>query len=312
MLHVIAQSSNDLCCLGKGLPVDEKHKPIPELIIRENMKSTENSTFTFYFMKEKKAFTTADFAMKYMDLFHPEKVWWLIEPGNTISPVPKSDTIPIFATVSPDPIRYKEFAKTAAKKLFMKTYTLNELLAIGRHMRPHISPVKLQALYTDAEIEKRFEQYGGIIRRVLPADLYDSTEFKRQLETAVSDSGTGNANISSLIHSQWHSDKLSTLGSYLVQWEPIVKYRISDLDEPTNEDEIDDINFADYRCKFASPHIYELLVNHFGQMSYGELKSFLKKCSKNKNENGFSWSSGFETYVLKSFVRKDIDALKDF
>ncbi len=238
----------------KSLPavLHEEYKPIPELIIRETL-SGKGSTFTFYFMKEKRAFTTKDTAVDNMEYFNPEKVWWFIEPGSTLQPLPMSEGVPVFATVSPELIRYKGICKDAANQLYMKTYTLNELLVIGRHMRPHLSS-ELQEIYTDEDIKMRYEKYGGTIRRVLPVDLRAIVKHSRELKLASRDETKVQALMDT--HCWWDSgDRCysdSTLESYVVHWDPIIKYK-----DANNEDEIVDIDFGKRTTKFASSHIYE-------------------------------------------------------
>ncbi len=242
-----------ILCSGKTLPevVGKAYKPIPELIIRETL-SAKGSTFTFYFMKEKRAFTTKDTAVDNMEYFNPEKVWWFIEPGVTVQPLPKSEIIQLFATVSPLLIRYREICKDNADEVFMKTYTLNELLVIGKHMRPHLTS-ELQQIYTDEGIKVRYEKYGGIIRRVLPVDLRAIVKHSRELKLASRDE----AKVQSLIDTlwwdswnRWDSDSTS-LESYVVHWDPKIKYT------DVNEDEIVDIDFGYRTTKFASSHIYQ-------------------------------------------------------
>ncbi len=74
------------------------------------------------------------------------------------------------------------------------------------------------------------------------------TLYSRQLKSATSRDET---KVESLINGHWW-DSDSTLGSYLVHWDPKIKY----ID--VKEDEIVDIDFADRTTKFASSHIYEI------------------------------------------------------
>lgn len=232
-------------------------RPLPQLVIREKRSEKDPSDFTFYFMKEKKAFKANDAIKRNaLNTLNREKVLWMIEPCDshaTISSDPNN--LPIFATVSPDPIRYKEVTKSVAVKMYMKPYTLNELLTIGQHMLSSVSQVdEVRELYTPKLIAERFRRYGGIIRRVLPYDNVQNLQIERELKEAVSNTG-GDAYLLTQVDGQWHSDKLTSMGSYIIQWSPKLTIGVPGSSAVHNEENIEQINFYDKVSSFASDYV---------------------------------------------------------
>ena len=105
--------------------------------------------------------------------FDPETSLYLMEPGITVAePFIEDLLIPTLATVSPNPARYKEFCKNGGIVMYMPVVTLAELLAIGKYLleNEHV-PELLQPEYSSEQITKRFHQFGGIFRHVLPLSL---------------------------------------------------------------------------------------------------------------------------------------------
>ena len=108
-----------------------------------------------------------------LDCFDPETSLYLMEPGKAVvEPHFEGLRIPTLATVSPNPARYKEFCKNGGAALYMPVFTLPELLAIGKYLleNKHV-PELLQPEYSSELITKRFHQFGGIFRHVLPVSL---------------------------------------------------------------------------------------------------------------------------------------------
>lgn len=258
-----------ISCIGKTLP--ESERPLPELLVREEMFVDQDSKFTFYFLKEKKAFSVDKLPPRWYELFRRNKVLWMIEPGFTLKPVGcRKPNIPILTTVSPDPIRYKEFTKDVANKLYMKPYTLNELLTIGNHMLPTLSS-ELKDLYTPEHITQRFHKYGGIIRRVLPGSIGAIDDNEEELKKAIA-STNDVPNIISQVQSQWNSIELTELGSYLVQWSPLLT--IGNPIVP-NEEDIIDITFSKSVSQFASEYVKNQVQTYLQQVSHIELRNSL-------------------------------------
>ena len=96
--------------------------------------------------------------------FDPEKSFYLYEPGRSREEPPYEELlIPIMCSVSPDDVRYKEFQKNDAVKVYMPTWTLNELQAVGEFLYKR-NPVQMPL--EPADIAKRFLAVGGIFRHV--------------------------------------------------------------------------------------------------------------------------------------------------
>ena len=109
-----------------------------------------------------------------LDYFDPETSLYLMEPGITVAePFIEGLLIPTLATVvSPNPARYKEFCKNGGIAMYMPVFAFPELLAIGKYLleNEHV-PELLQSAYSSEQITKRFHQFGGIFRHVLPVSL---------------------------------------------------------------------------------------------------------------------------------------------
>ena len=142
----------------------------PNLIFRQCGKSmTVYDTKNFKELK-----VSIDRGFDEMEVCDPTSSLFLFEPGRTETlEVPfEGLDLPILATVSPNPARYKEFVKNGAARLFMPTFELAELLALGQRMLQTVTdPIDLAFMteqYTSEEIERRFCAFGGIMRHVLP------------------------------------------------------------------------------------------------------------------------------------------------
>jgi hypothetical protein len=67
---------------------------------------------------------------------------------------------------------YKEFCKNGGVKLYMPVFTLPELLSIGKYLLDdRCVPEELTKEYSPKQIERRFHQFGGILRHVLPLSV---------------------------------------------------------------------------------------------------------------------------------------------
>jgi hypothetical protein len=112
-----------------------------------------------------------------LDCFDPATTLYFFEPGSTTTVEPKFEglKLPTLATLSPSPVRYKEFAKRA-RTMYFPVYAKEELLAIGRDMRQpaRCNPDDLGDLYSDDNISQRFDLYNGIFRYVIPESETDA------------------------------------------------------------------------------------------------------------------------------------------
>jgi hypothetical protein len=106
-----------------------------------------------------------------LECFNPQTSLYLMEPESSVlEPHYAGLEIPTLTTVSPMLSRYKEFCKNGGIKLFMPTYELEELLAIAEYLLGCSAvPGDLVEEYTPEQVTKRFHQFGGIYRHVLPA-----------------------------------------------------------------------------------------------------------------------------------------------
>lgn len=99
------------------------------------------------------------------------KSLYLMEPGASNNE-PYRLNIPTLITVSPNTSRYKEFLKHRAIPFYMPSYSEQELLTIGRYLRgTGRVPEDMEEEYKEESLKKRFKQYGGIIRHVLPTSI---------------------------------------------------------------------------------------------------------------------------------------------
>ena len=121
--------------------------------------------------------------------FDPATTLYFFEPGKTknIEPFAGENRLSMstLATVSPDRSRYNEFVKVA-KKVYMPVFTKEELVAIGRDMRtrPDFNSA-LENLYSDDEIQGRFEIFNGIIRHVLPQNQDEVRQVLQERNVAL-------------------------------------------------------------------------------------------------------------------------------
>lgn len=114
-----------------------------------------------------------------LNCFDPEKTVYMYEPMSSCTEPISCHNIPTLVTTYPDTRGNKQFCKNGASPVYMPTYTLEELLTIGRHMREN-SKVPDGVSYADAAIKERFDRYTGIIRHCFPG----SAAWEKQLLTS--------------------------------------------------------------------------------------------------------------------------------
>jgi hypothetical protein len=114
------------------------------------------------------------------------KILRLYEPEADEKPPPTTENVLTLSTLSLYPPRVKEVKKQSTRTLYMPVWTKPELVALGRyyHRRLAYSVVK----YDDETVAERFEQYGGIIRFVLPSSEDKETETFDRRDKAFSSS----------------------------------------------------------------------------------------------------------------------------
>ena len=163
-------------CYGSTTP--------PKIVIRQE----GTSAMTIFDIANRQAERVNGCPGTLLDCFDPETSLYLMEPGKTMEePFIESLRIPTLATVSPNPARYKEFCKNGGVAMYMPVFTLLELLAIGKYLleNEHV-PELLQPEYSSEQITKRFHQFGGIFRHVLPVSLAFLDMCRRSQSKAIS------------------------------------------------------------------------------------------------------------------------------
>ena len=105
-----------------------------------------------------------------IECFDPARTVYLYEPASTKGSYPSLVPCRSLATVSPLAERIQEFTKNGGRR-YMPVWTLPELLSVGAYLRNSVCNQQnkfVQEEYTSEKIKRRFDQYGGIFRHVLP------------------------------------------------------------------------------------------------------------------------------------------------
>ena len=210
-----------------------------------------------YFLKAKKAHVVRC-AKAVLDCFEQRTTLYLYEPGESLNEpyIVDLTDLQTCITVSPNGDRYKQFhQQVGAQKLFMPSFSLQELQAIGKHIVKTNTemPKKLKDSYSEDKIEERFDEFGGIIRYVLP---YSDRTIKtaRSLRTnALSD-----------------CDPRALLVSSIES--PRVSHLIAQYDVEKDGEEA----FTKYRMQLI-PFVTPMLEGKFDKLSLSEMIEALKR-----------------------------------
>ena len=85
----------------------------------------------------------------------PDAVLYLYEPGQCLEePKWSTTTFQLVTTCSPDDRRYKEMKKNGGILYYMPTWTLNELLLVGKHLRTHVHEPEVD--FSETAIKERY------------------------------------------------------------------------------------------------------------------------------------------------------------
>ena len=164
-------------CYGSTTP--------PKIVIRQE----GTAAMTIFDIANRQAEVVNGCPGTLLDCFDPETSLYLMEPGVSVEEPHFGGflRIPTLATVSPNPARYKEFCKNGGIAMYMPVFTLRELLAIGKYLleNEHV-PELMQPEYSSEQITKRFHQFGGIFRHVLPLSLDYLNMCRRSQSEAIS------------------------------------------------------------------------------------------------------------------------------
>jgi len=161
---------------------DHKLQSPPKVILRQVALEWQ-----IYLCDEGVGFSVPNADPRVVRAFDPKQSLYLFEPlALVMEPHFAGVETPTLATVSPNVGRYKEFVKNGAKKLYMPTWALEDLLAVGNHMKAQGSISEAMIPHFSAkEIEARFNEFGGIIRYVLPEGLHVVEEARKDRREAV-------------------------------------------------------------------------------------------------------------------------------
>ena len=180
------------------LPPDNAYSSeIPEVVIRQ----VGTSKMQIYFVKAKVAHLVPVVCGGIFPCFDPKTTLYFFEPEESrTEPMWIDVNMPIFSCSDPDEVVYEQFCKYGGFKVYMPLFTLPELQVIGKHMKEQPNfPSDLKSLYSDEGILKSYNEYGGIIRHVLPTslDYVKSIEIlkKEAVEDADWDQYILNANV---------------------------------------------------------------------------------------------------------------------
>jgi hypothetical protein len=207
-----------------------------------------------------------------LECFDKKKVMYLFEPLQEEKGPYYNHDLFILTAVSPNPIRYAGFTKQkgGANKMYMPTYTEDELVAISRKIRLYLrEDDPLYELYDEDQVKARYKKYGGIIRRVLPENVDKIEDHDMDYGQAVEDvimSGGWNS-VCRLLY----STSMTKIGSYIVQWNP-KKVR--------NNDNVECFRFFSLEVSFATDSVVTELKSMSDKMSLQELGETLDTAIK--------------------------------
>ena len=188
---------------------------------------------------------------------------YMFEPGSLLIG-PRMDTnYPTFTALSPNPVRYKEFAKAfTCAKFYMPTYNLEELLRVGANYRQKLVDTGVDlSFWSDEKIKERYASFGGIIRRVVSKDQLVLKDFNFARTEAIEKLTPHMA--MSLMNTQ----DLSGFPSYLVTWGPEV-------------DASGKYVFRSRATEFASEEVKQSLIEKVGQLTFESKQKYLRDLCK--------------------------------
>ena len=146
----------------------------PEVVIRQ----FGESVMELWDLKKGQVMDCVDSTHLFLSCFDPRKTFYLYEPGSCFNePHQVGLSIPTMCSASPDNRRYKEFCKNGGVKLYMPTWTLPELQAVGKFVfdrSPERMPLRLE------DVPVRFATVGGIFRHLFAEDFDEVKENQRR------------------------------------------------------------------------------------------------------------------------------------
>ena len=154
----------------------------PKIVVQQ-----AGDTMTVYDIENRLAYYLDSASRGLLLCFDPKLTLYLFEPAELKQePFYHGVQSPTLATVSPDSRRYKEFTKNGAIRVYMPTYTCDELLAAGDYlMKQSHFPKAMKDLYSPVKIAKRHDEFGGIFRHVLPSSVKVLQDYYEKRRLAI-------------------------------------------------------------------------------------------------------------------------------
>lgn len=123
---------------------------------------------------------TSSCQLSLFDKLNLSKTLYLFDSGRTDAPTVVD--CQSLCTLSPREDRYKGYIKqNGALKTYMPLYKEDELVAIGMDMANQDDfPTELADLYTEGAISQRYQEFGGVLRTVLPKSV---SEYQAELDS---------------------------------------------------------------------------------------------------------------------------------
>jgi hypothetical protein len=257
----------------------------PQVIIRQH-----GSLLFYYAMKDRKVFRGA-LDINVVRGFNTENTVYLYEPLSlTAEPLVTGNMIKTVITVSPNTVRYKEFAKMIGQRfLYMPTFSLVELLAIGAFMREELKKSgtlnDATELYSPEAIEQRYYEYGGIIRRVLPSDNEEAVANSQAQKRAYI-----GVDLHLALREINSAQEISEVGSYIVHWsaqrslksvtgrdERILEFVTEDESSQDFDPTLWTWDFTKVSYEFASAQTRQMIKSRFDDLSMKDQQLLLCK-----------------------------------
>ena len=180
----------------------------PKVVIRQ-----AGDKMTIYDIEKRVAYRELPADPRILKHFDPAVTLYLYEPAETKNREPYYYDIECstLVTVLPHTGRYKQFLRNGGVYVYMPIYERQELLDIGKHLLDQENfpePFRKSDLYSPKNISDRFEEFGGIIRHVLPICLSLLDQVRCAQDWAVNRKDALTALISSSIEDDRVSDLL--------------------------------------------------------------------------------------------------------
>jgi hypothetical protein len=242
--------------------------------------------FEVFLIEEGKAFTVKPYDSTFLNALDPSKCLYLYEPGNNKRTEPQIMNLKSLATVSPNHKRIKEYLKNSGTPMFMPTWTWDELKQVGSYLRrlhPH------NTLYSEDSIMTRFEQFGGILRYVVPASEGFLVGVNRKQEAALTQ-----VDFSVLLHENTAIDGDGTynVSHFLLHYV------------------VDQENFLYFRLAFHSNVYKKVVADVISKKQFPQLFQAAAECARGINSSSawrtlevivpIMWERGVEWTIKKS------------